>query len=411
MNNQTKLLLLIYIKKYLQKRNSSRKFKLILERINLLRILTRTIMDSSVLLLSLSQETQRRYWAMKYEQSWFEKMWRNHHNDIYCKLWKKEFRMSPSTFEYIIDLVEQNMAKAGTVFRKAVPIEKRVGVGLWRLSTGNSFRTISKVFEIGKSTVIKLVNKLISELLWMSPEFIKFPKTTFETGAKIRSFHDFTGCKIPQVLGAIDGTHIEILALSSDSKVDYFNRKQKLTVNTQAVIGANLEFLDVATGYPGSVHNARALRSSTLFQQAEAQIMLSTPLKDNDNVKIRLLLLSDSAYPATLWQVKSYKQNIMLNHSQKKFNKALSSARVTTEHAFGVLKGCWRCLLKWLDNNLENIPDIILACCVLHNITQLKGDNYIDYDDVIPQVLQDQRRARDIFITKYVSKVKDYTKF
>ena len=89
MNNQTKLLLLIYIKKYLQKRNSSRKFKLILGRINLLRMLTRTIMDDSALLLSLSQETQRRYSAMEYEQSWFEKMWRNCHNDIYCKLWKK----------------------------------------------------------------------------------------------------------------------------------------------------------------------------------------------------------------------------------------------------------------------------------------------------------------------------------
>ena len=321
-------------------------------------------------------------------------MWRNHHNDIYCEPWQKEFRMSPSTFEYIIDLVEQNMAKADTVFRKAVPIKKSVGVGLGKLSTENSFHTISKVFGIGKSTVIKLVNELISELVRMSPKFIKFPKTTLESGAKIRSFRDFTGCKIPQVLGAIDGTHIEILA-PSDSKVDYFNRKQKFTVNTQVVIGANLEFLHVATGYLGSVHDARVLRSST-FQQAEGQIILSTPLKDVDNVKIRPLLLSDRAYPATLWQVKPYKQIIMLNHSQKKFNKALSSARVTIERAFGVLKGHWRCLLKRLDNNLENIPDIILACCVLHNITQLKGDNYIDYDDVILQVLQDQRRARDM---------------
>ena len=190
--------------------------------------------------------------------------------------------------------------------------------------------------------------------------------------------------------------HTQILAPSSDSKVDYFNRKQKFSVNTQAVIGGNLEFLDVATGYPGSVHDARVLRSSTLFQQAEAQIILSKPLKNVDNVKIRPLLLSDRAHPATLWQVKPYKQNIMLNHSKKKFNKALPSARVTIERAFGVLNGHWRCLLKRLDNNLENIPDIILACCVLHNITQLKGDNYIDYDNVIPQVLQDQQRARDM---------------
>ena len=195
--------------------------------------------------------------------------------------------MSPSTVEYIINLVEQNLAEADTDFRKAVLIEKRVGVELWRLLTGNLFRTVSKVFGIGKSIVIKLVNELISELVRMSPEFIKFPKTTLETGAKIRSFCNITGCKISQVLGAIDGTHIEILAPSSDNKVDYFSRKQKFTVNTQAVIGANFEFLDVATGYPGSVHDARVLRSSTLLQQAEAQIVLSTPLKDVDNVKIR----------------------------------------------------------------------------------------------------------------------------
>ena len=175
--------------------------------------------------------------------------------------------MSPSTFEYIIGLVEQNTAKADTVFRKAVRIEKRVGVGLWRLSTGNSFRTISKVFGIGKSTVIKLVNKLISELVRMSPKFIKFPKTTLETGAKIRSFCDFIGCKIPQFLGAIDGIHIEILAPSSDSKVDYFSRKQKFTVNTQAAIGANLEFLDVATAYPGSVHDARVYDQAHYFNK------------------------------------------------------------------------------------------------------------------------------------------------
>ena len=76
------------------------------------------------------------------------------------------------------------MAKADTVFRKAAPIEKRVGVGLWRLSTGNSFRTISKVFCIGKSAVIKLVNELISELFRMSLEFIKFPKNNFRNWGK-----------------------------------------------------------------------------------------------------------------------------------------------------------------------------------------------------------------------------------
>lgn len=45
--------------------------------------------------------------------------------------------MSPLTFEYIMDFKEQNMGKTEAVFQKAVPIEKRVGIGLWRLLTGN----------------------------------------------------------------------------------------------------------------------------------------------------------------------------------------------------------------------------------------------------------------------------------
>ena len=53
-----------------------------------------------------------------------------------------------------MDFKEQNMGKTEAVFQKAVPIEKRVGIGLWRLLTGNSFCTINKVFGIEKSTVI-----------------------------------------------------------------------------------------------------------------------------------------------------------------------------------------------------------------------------------------------------------------
>ena len=65
--------------------------------------------------------------------------------------------MSLSTFEYKIYLLAQNISLADTVFR-GVPIEKRAEIR--RLSTGNSFRTISKAFGTGKSTVIKLFNEL-----------------------------------------------------------------------------------------------------------------------------------------------------------------------------------------------------------------------------------------------------------
>ena len=46
------------------------------------------------------------------------------------------------------------LEKQDTRFREAVPIEKRVAIALWRLPTGNSYRSVSKTFAVGKSTAV-----------------------------------------------------------------------------------------------------------------------------------------------------------------------------------------------------------------------------------------------------------------
>ena len=162
------------------------------------------------------------------------------------------------------------MQKQNTTFRNSIKIEKRVAVALWRLSTGNSYRTVSKVFGIAKSTVVKIVNNFCAEICNISPQFIKFPKNAVETASQIQRFKVMTACVIPQVLGAIDGTHIEIISPHGVSKVDYYcSRKRKYTINTQAVVSGDLMFLDVATGFPGSMQDARVLRATSFFQKAE----------------------------------------------------------------------------------------------------------------------------------------------
>ena len=47
-----------------------------------------------------------------------------------------------------------------------------------------------------------------------------------------------------------------MLQPNNESSVDYFSNKLKYTVNTQAVVGSNLIFLDVATRFPGGIHDA-----------------------------------------------------------------------------------------------------------------------------------------------------------
>ena len=83
-----------------------------------------------------------------------------------------------------------------------------------------------------------------------------------------------------------------------------------------------------------------------------------------------------------------------LSKEKKKFKRFLSSARVAVERAFGFLKASWRSLLNCLNHNMENLSDVIISCCVLHNICQKKGDSYIDNDDVLEHTLQREWERR-----------------
>ena len=101
--------------------------------------------------------TARRFWMINYGQTWFERLWANCFDHYFREIWRREFRFSVETFDFINNLVRDKMEKQNTFFRKAIPMEKRVAVALWRLATGNTYRSISKVFGIGLTSVAKIV--------------------------------------------------------------------------------------------------------------------------------------------------------------------------------------------------------------------------------------------------------------
>ena len=146
--------------------------------------------------------------------------------------------------------------------------------------------------------------------------------------------------------------------------------------------------MDIATGFPGLIHDARMLRASTLFTQAEREEIMVSPLENIQGTNIRPLIIGDGAYPNTSRMVKPYPHNIILDHSQRKFNRTLSSTRSLVERSFGLLKARFQCLLKRLDNELENITTAIISCCVLHNICQMTGEELLD-EEILDQIIAD----------------------
>ena len=67
-------------------------------------------------------------------------------------------------------------------------------------------------------------------------------------------------------------------------------------MNTQAAVGTNLIILDLATGYPGSLHDSSVLRNRNIFLIAEKGDVLSCPDSIIENTRISPLILYDGGY-------------------------------------------------------------------------------------------------------------------
>ena len=91
--------------------------------------------------------------------------------------------------------------------------------------------------------------------------------TNDELESVLESYKEQWG--FPMCAGAIDGTHIPIIA-PKENKIDYVNRKGYHSVVMQAVVDCNYLFRDIVIGWPGSVrHDARILSNSKLYKKAE----------------------------------------------------------------------------------------------------------------------------------------------
>lgn len=354
-----------------------------------------------ILFLLSSRMAQRRYWMTCYDQNWFRNLWAIRNNQIAAELFKKEFRVSPQTFQEIINIVTRPMIRQNTMLRDAIPLEKRVAVAIWRLSTGNSYRVVAKAFGVGIKSVHVILLEFCYTLKIMSGHYIRFPTTEVETSLEILKFKNMTGTVIPQVVGCIDGTHIEITCPSIPNKDDYFCRKQYYSINTQAVVGGKLMFLDVATGFPGCMHDARVLRNTSLFHNANNGSILNEPSCQVMGYTVKPFLLGDSAYQPLQWIVKPYTRHRQLTREERKYNRIISQSRSVVERGFGMLKVRWRCLLKALEQGIQHIPAIITACCVLHNICQ-KNNEELDQDDnvLLQQIIRDLRNRNPQYVTQ-----------
>ena len=287
--------------------------------------------------------------------------------------WIENFRVSRTTFIYLCNEIRTEIEKKDTVMRKACTVENRVGVTIWFLSTGSDFRTINHLFGISKSLVCLIVREVCHAVCKTSlPKYITFPQGD-KLWRVVEGFKNKYG--FPQCVGAIDGSHIQIIS-PNEFPADCFKRKGWHSVILKGTVNDLGMFVDINIGWPGRVHDARVFSNFNIYKKCQEGSLLPDWTINIHGESIPLLLLGDPAYPLQPWLMKPFINNGQLSDVQKNFNYRLSHTRVVVEHAYGRLKGRWRCLLKRLDVNISHVPEVVASCCVLHNICEVHGDSF-----------------------------------
>ena len=288
-----------------------------------------------------------------------------------CNYDVKHLKLNPKLPTFYRDIVSHWQK-----LNNAVPETKKDV--LEQIVWNNRFVKINKAsIYFRRSTVLESVEDVVEALCDLKNEYIKFPETIAETQAAIDTFT--TKSNLPNIVGAINGTHIHIKG-PKDSAVDYFSRYQQYDFVIQAIADGKGLFLDVAAGYPGSMHDAHVLRNSNIFDRAERGQIFQGPFIRIDNFDIGPYLVGDSAYPIAPWLQKPFVQSTRVA-DEVRFNKELSNAQVVIECAFGTLKCRWRILAKRLDSNLRLSIRCATACAVLHNFCLKFGDDWDDNDN------------------------------
>ena len=134
---------------------------------------------------------------------------------------------------------------------------------------------------------------------------MKFLKTEATTRQTIQEFQDIR--HFPQVVGALDRSHIPIRALKEDSK-EYVNRKSFHSIVLQGVAGANGKFLHVSTWLWRKYHDARVLRMSSLLPAIENGDILRSPMRRIGGTQVKPLIVVDPVYKLTTRCMKPFPQ-------------------------------------------------------------------------------------------------------
>eukprot|EP00897_Mesotaenium_endlicherianum_P009823 jgi/Mesen1/886/ME000115S00009 len=224
-------------------------------------------------------------------------------------------------------------------------------MGLTKLASGLSYQSLNACFGYGLSTVARIVDKFTKATTDHFGHLLLMPRT----GRALQDAIDlnFAARGVPNCVGSIDVTHIQIQLPNLGNAKAYFDRNKNYSICLQAVVGQNGMFYDVNVGCVGSMHDMRVLRRSWVWRKNAAYNgLFQGPTVRVGGHDVPPYILGDGGYSMDHWLISPFRGSTAnpLTGRHKQFNTWLSSTRM------------------------------VRACCILVNMLILKNEDPLFYE-------------------------------
>ncbi|KAK5972610.1 DDE Tnp4 domain-containing protein [Trichostrongylus colubriformis] len=239
----------------------------------------------------------------------------------------------------------------------------QVCIGIRYLCT-NAFQVVvGDTAGCSQKTVSNIVLRVVDALA--HPDIVQkliIFKPEDEQWCRARS-HEFARTrKMPNVIGAVDGTLIRIKSPPVDA-FQYMSRKGTSCLNVCLIADAVGRILYINSGSPGWVHDATIWRNS------------SPAAVFNSGVAVPgYRILGDSGYANGSGIITPFRPSAVQGDARKtRYNRGHCRMRSIVEMTTGCLKSRFPILSSELRVGPRKASKIVIACAVLHNIMCLRA--------------------------------------
>ncbi|XP_046970932.1 putative nuclease HARBI1 [Vanessa cardui] len=226
-------------------------------------------------------------------------------------------------------------------------------------ATGSFYITVGDFGGVHNSTACRIINKCVDAIASLRKTYIKLPRSQVEIKKTQEEFYKIA--RFPQVVSAIDCTHIRIQSPGGNTAEEFRNRKSFFSFNVQAMCSAELIFQDIVARWPGSTHD------STIFANSSAKFKFENSEFGNG------IILGDSGYELSRYLLTPFHEPN--SQAQSLYSESQIRTRNVIERCFGVWKRRFPVLSIGLRCKLPLAQDVIVACAVLHNLARIKNED------------------------------------